>query len=243
MDRKPTHKRRTQAERSDASEQSLLTAAATVMEAEGFAAATFERIGEVAGYSRGLASQKFGSKDGVVRAVIEFVAARVQDELDASIRSTPNPLEGILRYMEIWLSGVETDPLLRSYFVMLSAAVANRMPIQTAFQGRHDDVKNDLAGLVRRGQARGLIDPTIDPEITALSIGCFQIGTAVQLLLDPKFDIAAVRESVLPLLRYALQSPHADAQLAATGPAQQPAHRPQASGKAKPRATSRKPRS
>jgi AcrR family transcriptional regulator len=207
MDRKPSRKRRTQAERSDASEQSLLTAAATVMEAEGFAAATFERIGEVAGYSRGLASQKFGSKDGVVRAVIEFVAARIQQELDASIRTAPNPLEGILRYMEIWLSGVETDPLLRSYFVMLSAAVANRMTIQTAFKSRHDDVKNDLAELVRRGQARGLIDPAIDPEIAALSIGCFQIGTAVQLLLDPEFDIAAVRKSVLTLLSHALQSP------------------------------------
>lgn len=240
MDRKSTRKRRTQAERSDASEQSLLTAAATVMEAEGFAAATFERIGEVAGYSRGLASQKFGSKDGVVRAVIEFVAARVQQDLAASIRSEPNPLEGILRYMEIWLRGVETDPLLRSYFVMLSAAVANRMPIQTAFQDRHNDVKNDLAGLVRRGQARGLIDPIIDPEITALSIGCFQIGTAVQLLLDPQFDIAAVRASVLPRLRYALQSSPGTAELATAGPARQ---RAPASGKAKPRASSRKPRS
>jgi AcrR family transcriptional regulator len=207
MDPQPSRKRRTQAERSDASEQSLLTAAAAVMEAEGFAAATFERIGEVAGYSRGLASQKFGSKDGVVRAVIAFVAARVRQELDASMRTAPNPLEGILRYMEIWLRGVETDPLLRSYFVMLSAAVANRMPIQTAFQARHDDVKNDLAGLVRRGQARGLIDPAIDPEITALSIGCFQIGTAVQLLLDPDFDIAAVRASALALLRDALRPP------------------------------------
>ena len=211
MDPQPSRKRRTQAERSDASEQSLLTAAAAVMEAEGFAAATFERIGEVAGYSRGLASQKFGSKDGVVRAVIEFVAARVRQELDASMRTAPNPLEGILRYMEIWLRGVETDPLLRSYFVMLSAAVANRMPIQTAFQARHDDVKNDLAGLVRRGQARGLIDPAIDPEITALSIGCFQIGTAVQLLLDPDFDIAAVRASALALLRDALRPPKSTA--------------------------------
>ena len=207
MDRKPSPKRRTQAERSDASEQSLLTAAATVMEAEGFAAATFERIGEVAGYSRGLASQKFGSKDGVVRAVIEFVAARVRHELDAGISAAPNPLEGILRYMEIWLCGVEKDPLLRSYFVMLSAAVANRMAIQTAFKTRHDDVKNELADLIRRGQSRGLIDSAIDPEIAALSIGCFQIGSAVQLLLDPEFDIAAVRKSVLTLLSQALQSP------------------------------------
>ncbi len=233
MDRKPSLKRRTQAERSDASEQSLLTAAAAVMEAEGFAAATFERIGEVAGYSRGLASQKFGSKDGVVRAVIEFVEARIRQELDASIRAAPNPLEGILRYMKIWLSGVETDPLLRSYFIMLSAAVANRMTIQSAFKARHDNVKNDLAELVRRGQARGLIDPAIDPEITALSIGCFQIGTAVQLLLDPEFDIAAVRTSVLALLSHALQSPNRPAKSERTG----------ASSKAKRRTASPKPRS
>ena len=60
--------RRTQAERRAESDEKLLLAAASLIAEEGFNAATFEKIGARAGYSRGLASQRFGSKDGLIEA-------------------------------------------------------------------------------------------------------------------------------------------------------------------------------
>ena len=61
--------RRTQAQRRDESEQKLLRAAGDVIAERGVTAATFEAIGAQAGYSRGLATQKFGSKQGMIEAL------------------------------------------------------------------------------------------------------------------------------------------------------------------------------
>ena len=52
--------RRTQAERRAESDDRLLEAAAAIIAEEGYMAATLERVGERAGFSRGLASRKYG---------------------------------------------------------------------------------------------------------------------------------------------------------------------------------------
>ena len=64
--------RRTQAERRDESQRRLLEAAAALIQERGMAAATFENIGVRAGYSRGLATQHFGSKQGLIEALIDI---------------------------------------------------------------------------------------------------------------------------------------------------------------------------
>ena len=96
-------RRQTQVERRAESEQRLLTAAAELIATEGFAAASLERVGAAAGYSRGLASQKFGSKDGLVTAVI---AAEADVDLDAcgqppaDHQDGAGPLELVERLLE-----------------------------------------------------------------------------------------------------------------------------------------------
>ena len=196
--------RRTQAERRDASEQRLLTAAALLIARDGFAAATFDRIGEMAGYSRSLASQKFGSKDGVVHAVIAFVSDRLERLMAQRLAAAPSPVEELIAYMDSFLTQVEADELVRAYFVMMAAAIANRLPIQSAFLERHDAVKGRLAEIVRRGQADGSIGPAIDADAAALSIGSYQLGVSVELLLDPDLDVTRLRATILPTLRRAL---------------------------------------
>ncbi|MEM8942663.1 MAG: helix-turn-helix domain-containing protein, partial [Pseudomonadota bacterium] len=54
-----------QAQRSALSDAKMLEAAITLVNERGTAKTTLKEIGEVAGYSRGLASYRFGSKDGL----------------------------------------------------------------------------------------------------------------------------------------------------------------------------------
>ena len=68
--------RMTQAERRERSEQELLEATMRVVSEKGVAAATFDAIGREAGYSRGLVTQRFGSKDGLIRSLITGRAGR-----------------------------------------------------------------------------------------------------------------------------------------------------------------------
>lgn len=183
-----------------------MTAAAEIIAAEGFAAASFDRIGQAAGYSRGLASQKFGSKDGLVEAVIQFVQARMDAATAVALKSASNPVEEVLVYVEVTLTQIEKDFLARSYFVMMAAAIANRLPIQKAFRVQHDMFRLKVKEIIERGLAEGSIRAGIDADSSAISVGSMTLGIATQLLLDPKLDIAAVRAAAVAAVARALDS-------------------------------------
>lgn len=199
--------RRTQADRSSASELKLLNAAARVLVEEGYAALTFDRIGEVSGFSRGLASQKFGSKDGMVLAVVDFLNARLEARYAEGRDAVGNPLDEIMIYVRTFLEEITVDHLSLSYFVLLAATVANKAPTQPAFVDAHQKVKKTLVLMIERGQADGTIRKDVDPETAALSIGSFQLGVATQLRLDPSLDVGKISEWTLPTIRSALEVP------------------------------------
>lgn len=191
-----TPPRRTQAQRRDQSEQRLLIAAAQLIEAEGFAAVTFDRVGATAGYSRGLASQRFGSKDGLVRAVIAFVSARVRAKVETLTAGIAAPLDRLLAWVDVMLSQIEHDAIFRAYFVMMAAAIGNRDPLREAFLAAHEDVRAELRAMIEAGQQAGQINATLDADTLALSIGSLHLGIAVELLLDPALNMAAMRATV-----------------------------------------------
>src|SRR3979490_827553 len=68
--------RRTQAERREDSERGLVRAAIVVTAEQGVSAATFEAIGQRGGYSRSLVTRRFGSKQGLVDAVLGYLPDR-----------------------------------------------------------------------------------------------------------------------------------------------------------------------
>ncbi len=63
-------KRKTQAERSDLSDRLMRDAAIELIVAQGTAATTLKDVGEKAGYSRGLAGYRFGSKDALFSFIV-----------------------------------------------------------------------------------------------------------------------------------------------------------------------------
>jgi AcrR family transcriptional regulator len=214
IDRTAKPARRSQAERREASEQRLLLAAAALIAEEGFAAASLQRIGTRAGYSRGLASQHFGSKDGLMQALIAAVIARSTALLQARATAGANdgangsgPRGTILAYADVILEQIERDPLIRAYWVMMASAIANRLPSQAVFLAEHEKVKTELAGLIAAGQAAGDIDPGLDPEAAALSIGSTLLGIGIECLLDKALDLPRVRTAALAGIERSLSRP------------------------------------
>src|ERR1700685_850213 len=68
----PTRPRRgTQAQRRELSDQRMLDAAFKLIERQGGSSTTLVEIGDLSGYSHGLVSHRFGSKEALVRAVPE----------------------------------------------------------------------------------------------------------------------------------------------------------------------------
>ncbi|CAN0427695.1 unnamed protein product, partial [Phaeothamnion confervicola] len=70
--------RRTQTERREEAERRLLDAALAIVARTGTVRLTLAEVGEAAGYSRGLPAHRFGSKAGLLRALVAHIHARFQ---------------------------------------------------------------------------------------------------------------------------------------------------------------------
>src|SRR6187402_1031103 len=62
--------RRTQRERREATERKVLAAATALIAQHGSRALTLAEVGAAAGYSRGIVSHHFGSRENLLRAVV-----------------------------------------------------------------------------------------------------------------------------------------------------------------------------
>lgn len=193
--------RRTQAERRDESGRSLVEAAIAVVAREGVSAATFDAIGREAGYSRGLATQRFGSKQGLIEAVIRHLHEQQEAALLAhDIDGLPG-LEAVLAFIDVYLRGLSGERGGRAYFMLLSAAVADVTELRVAFADEHSRIEQRLEALVRKGQAEGAIRREIDADAAALMIGSLLFGLSMQLLVDPHLNLDPIRETSLATLR------------------------------------------
>ncbi|OXE35580.1 MAG: TetR family transcriptional regulator [Phenylobacterium zucineum] len=196
--------RRTQAERRAESEHRLLHAAAEIVVSVGLTAATFENVGRRAGYSRGLAAQKFGSKQGLVEALVAHLESR-QAGLWPSDPNMPG-LESILGYVDAFLRNLGHDGEARAYFMLMSGAVSDLSPHRTDFAQVHERVERRLESLVKRGQDEGNISSGLDADAMALMIGALLLGVSMQVLVNPSIDINPIRMTSLAALRQALVS-------------------------------------
>jgi AcrR family transcriptional regulator len=198
--------RLTQAERRDVSERLLVEATLSVVARRGVGAATFDAIGQTAGYSRGLATQRFGSKQGLIDAVITYLHARRDAVMDAAHVADMEPLEAVLYYADSHLRLLDQDVSGRAYFMLMAGAVADASSLQAAFAASHDRVRLWLAERVRAGQAAGRIRAGLDPDGVALMVGSLLLGVSIQWLADPTTPLGLIRRTSLALLRDSLSA-------------------------------------
>lgn len=198
--------RRTQAERRAESEKRLLQAAAEIIAEGGVSAATFEAVGTRAGYSRGLATQKFGSKQGMIEALVTWLKQRSDEMmLESGIDALPG-FDAVIGYVDAYLASLADNVELRAYFILLSGAVADRNAADGIFSETHHWVERRIAEFVARGQAEGAIRRDLDPVAVALMVGSLLLGLSTQLHIDPKMDIAPIRSVILKTLTAAFAS-------------------------------------
>src|SRR5580693_3794419 len=88
-----TTARRTQRERRDLAEAALLNAAAELAVEHGVRSLTLARVGERAGYSRGIVTHHFGSK----QALLERLARATQTGFVPGLAGLPPGLDRLLR--------------------------------------------------------------------------------------------------------------------------------------------------
>lgn len=197
-------RRRTQAERRDESDRSLITAAIDIVADQGVSAATFETVGHRAGYSRGLAGARFGSKQGLIEAVIAYLNERSEAMFAANRLDERRGFDALLTYLELFFEDLNRSQENRAYFRLLSSALADVSALREVFAAEQALMLQRIVGLVVKGQQEGDIRPELDPQAAAQMVGTLVLGLSMQALVDPEMIVQPVAAASLLGVRLAL---------------------------------------
>jgi len=196
-------RRRTQAERRKESERGLVQAAIAVVSEEGVSAATFEAIGRRGGYSRGLVGLRFGSKLGLIEAVIAYLHDDMEAFAESHSLDALSGLDALLTYVDFYLQRLAHLGEARAYFRLLSWVVANISAFRSAFAAEHDRIRIRFEGWILRGQAEGEIREDLDATAAAQMVGGQLLGVSMQVLIDPGVDLNPIRTTCITTFRNA----------------------------------------
>lgn len=195
--------RRTQQERRTQAEAALLDAAAELVVQQGVRSLTLARVGERAGYSRGIVSHHFGSK----RALVERLARATQAGFVPGLADLPSGLDRLLRLIHGYIGALGDIGTTHRAFLLLWAEAATAPELAPIFRERDEAFRSDLRADVAAGIADGDMRPDTDPDDVAVAVVGQLRGIGLQYLLDPHtVDTARLRHTVTDYWRQALRA-------------------------------------
>ena len=174
--------RRTQEQRRTRARTALLAAAAELVAESGIRAVTFARVGERAGYSRGMVTHHFGSKQGLLEALVQ----EAQAGLAPGIQQEPPGLDRLLRFVEAYLLGLGADSPTWQAFLVLWADAVGGGDLAPMMRERDAWFRDRLRADVVAGQSAGTVRSDVDAGIVALRVVAELRGIGMQRILDPE---------------------------------------------------------
>lgn len=144
------------------------------------------------GLSQGALFRHFPTKEAIWQAVMEWVSDRLLAQVDAIIRSTPNPLEALeAMFMKHVEFAVNHPGVTRILFGELQKA--DTTPAKEAAQLMLRRYSERIGSCLEKGKAQGLLAPTTD---TAAAITLF-IGTIQGLIMQSMLsgDLSQIHDS------------------------------------------------
>ena len=179
-----------QAQRTRDSTNALLHAAADLIVEGGFATMTFAAIGDRAGYSRGLVTARFGSKEGLVEALIQRIVGTWSHRNVIPHTKGRSGLEAITFMIDAIRRQAQTDPRgLQVLYALMFEALGADEALRSRFAKFHDEMRADFARFVAKGKRDGSVNKRLSPTDEAALIVAGLRGIGYQWLLDPEhFD-------------------------------------------------------
>ncbi|MGY8796185.1 MAG: TetR/AcrR family transcriptional regulator [Woeseiales bacterium] len=178
-----TERSLTQAERTAASDRAMLAAAIDLILEKGIEKTTLVAIGEKAGYSRGLATYRFGSKAALFDAVCKSISRRWLDYLR----------EGVGDRIGIEAMSAAMD----AFFTFISDSPKEAQVLQILYGG--------VAEWVRAGQTQGSIREDIDPKSVAAQYIAYISGMTYLWVLNPEsIDFRKANDDMMTHLKLSL---------------------------------------
>lgn len=193
--------------RSKLSTGRLLRAATELIAERGYERTTLAAVGERAGYSHGLVTRRFGSKDGLLAALLQKMITEWHEHEIAPFLREANGFAAIRVVIDGIRTSVRRDPgaMRALYTLMFEALKPEPALLNQRMSEIHRAQRRSLVDAVRRGIDAGSVRTATDPEAVARMVVATLRGTAYQWLLEPGFEfdstLAAFEEHMEEALR------------------------------------------
>lgn len=178
--------RMTQAERTALSDSRMFEAAKELIAERGTHNTTLREVGERAGYSRGLASNRFGSKEGLFSQLVRDFNRRWAKELRRSVGdSTGLPaFSAALDAVEYFL--LKRSDEMKALYILWFESMSSHDVVRQRLARNHTAYRRDAERWVREGIEQGTIRSDIDPQCFAVEFASLIFGLIYQWLVDPE---------------------------------------------------------
>jgi AcrR family transcriptional regulator len=196
--------RRTQTERREEAERRLLDAALAIVAQTGTVRLTLAAVGEAAGYSRGLPAHRFGSKSGLLRALVAHIHGRFRDQLQAAPARQPG-LDAIRGNISVYFGRTDRAwTTTRALLVMMTEGFMEGAGLKKDMAAYNRAALKFFETHIRSGIAAGELRADADPATDAVLILGALRGVMLQWLLDDGISLARLRDRLLAIVERAL---------------------------------------
>jgi TetR/AcrR family acrAB operon transcriptional repressor len=168
------------------SKERLIVAASTVFGGLGYDRATIDDIAEEAGISRGSVFWHFGSKEVLLRAVIDRTLGRLQS-MGLEQVTTPRGLAALGDGLEAHRARAHRDPELRRLFhVLIGQAHGPQSEIAPAIIEMRRQSRSLLANWLRQAMEDGEVKRDVDVDGWVTVVLAAMSGLVGHWLLEPE---------------------------------------------------------
>jgi AcrR family transcriptional regulator len=182
--------RRKQAERTALSDRKLTEAAIKLLVQRGVQGTTLQAVGELAGYSRGLATHRFGSKGGLFAKVLQVASVdwlkRVQKAVGS--RTGVDALCAATDAAEQFIR--ERPDEITAMYLLWFLGIDRSADYQSNIANVHNAQRRDVADWIRAGQKAGTVKPDADPLRVAEQYSASMAGLIYQWLANPRMPLS-----------------------------------------------------
>jgi AcrR family transcriptional regulator len=178
--------RRTQAERREASDRQMIRAAIELFAERGVSGTSLADIGERAGFSRGLPVWRFGSKVGLIQAVLESMerwsAAKRTIALDGK-RGLAALQAAVAHRIDMMHGNATASSALYSIVI---ASLYSMPELKSYVAAMNDGWRRIITAHLQDAQANSEIRADVDCDQQAIIIHCLLRGLIIDHMIDPQ---------------------------------------------------------
>ncbi len=180
---------RRNSERREASSQRIIEAAMSLFAEKGYQRTTLIQIGERAGCTGTLVSNRFGNKERVLRAVLSNILNRFQGQTmtERGASKDLSAEEQLSRFVAMYLKDVvEQQTRIRALYVLMGESLGGLPQIAEEIQRVDALFRAEIETYLQTGIESGEFNISLrQKQITATLIVGLLRGVATQILNDP----------------------------------------------------------